>query len=842
MESLPRQSESHQRSAASLRAAANTAELAALLKKFRVQAGLSQQALAERALISVQAVSALERGYRKAPYHATLERIADALTLSQDARQALEHSARRSRGPRLADHHDRAPRHNLPRKLTSLFGRDDVVREIADLLDAAPLVSIVGTGGIGKTRAAIEVGTRMLNRFPQGVWFVELAPLNDAALVPHAIARALRLQESPQRPPLETLFAYLAQKSLLIILDNCEHVISQARTIAGSLLRECPSVALLATSREGLNVTGEQIYRISPLAFPEQSASAPDEAAKYGAVALFANRVRTRDLRFEVTAENVGSVVEICRLLDGLPLALELAAARASVLSPREICDRLEAAFDFPTVDQHASVSRHATMRAVIDWSYGLLSSQAQLLFDRLAAFSGGFTLETATTVCTDETLRPQDVLESLSSLVGQSLVMTNFVHGTTRYHLLETTRQYALEKLTERGERHTLGRCHTLALLRVAVRLDRDWYGASERSWFREAEAELDNFRAALSWSLEERNDLRSGRLLAGALARVWYSLSPGEGRRWVRLAIDSITEETRADELAQLYIADAELCGALFESAASLASAENAVRLRSMLDDLQLARADHAAGCALTATGKDSEGEALLQRVLASAKRLENRRLQALALSDLGTASSRRGDIEGARRFYAEALALYVSLGLERPAASIAGHLAEVEFEAGDTAAALERAEEARAGHAATRNRRSEAADLSNMAAYLVALDCFDDARAYALQALEVARDIRAPVLSAFVLQHFAAIAALQDTSRNQALGRKTERAPMLLGFVEARLRSLGARRDYTERQEHERVVAVLRGALGERLDKLMALGAQWSEAAAVTAALEL
>ncbi len=512
------------------------------------------------------------------------------------------------------------------------------------------------------------------------------------------------------------------------------------------------------------------------------------------------------------------------------------------MLSPQEIGERLDGVFDLLTGDRHSAISRHATMRCVIDWSYGLLSSQAQLLFDRLATFSGGFTLETATTVCADEDIRPQDVLESLSSLVAQSLVMANFVQGTTRYHLLEVTRQYALEKLTERGERDILGHRHTLALLQVAVRLDRDWYAASERSWFREAEAELDNFRAALRWSLEEHGDLRSGCLLAGALARLWYSLSPVEGRRWVRLAIDSITEKTRADELAQLYIADAELCGALFESAASLASAEHALRLRSMLDDLQVARAEHAAGSALTMIGKGSKGEAVLQKVFASAKRLDNRRLQALALSELGTACSRRGDVEGARRFYAQALALYVSLGLERPAASIAGHLAEVEFEAGDTAAALERAEEARAGHAATRNRRSEAADLSNMAAYLVALDCLDDARAYALQALDAARDVRSPVLSAFVLQHFAAIASLQHTLDDHPLGRKLEQAAMLLGFIEARLRSLGARRDYTERQEHERVVAVLKSALGEQLDKLMALGAQWSEEAAATAALEL
>jgi tetratricopeptide (TPR) repeat protein len=258
-------------------------------------------------------------------------------------------------------------------------------------------------------------------------------------------------------------------------------------------------------------------------------------------------------------------------------------------------------------------------------------------------------------------------------------------------------------------------------------------------------------------------------------------------------------------------------------------------------MLDDLQVTRAQLAAGSALAATGKSAKGEALLQKVLSAAERLENPRLQAIALSDLGTARSRCGDVAGARRFYAEALALYVSLGFERAAASIAGNLAEVEFAAGDPAAALHQAEEARAGHAATRNRRSEAADLCNIAAYLIALDCFDDARAYASQALEAARDVHAPVLTAFVLQHVAAIAALQGSSREPCPPKRLEHAAMLLGFVDARLGSLGARRDFTERQERERVVAVLQSALGERLDEIMALGTQWSEEGAA-AAVEL
>jgi predicted ATPase len=805
-----------------------------------VQAGLSQQTLADRALVSMQAISALERGYRKAPYRATLDRIADALALSAEGRHALEESARRSRGPRSVES-EAVPKHNLPRQLTSFLGRDEVVADILELIERAPLVSIVGTGGAGKTRAAVEVGVQSLERFPHGVWFVELAPLNDPALVADAIAGALRIQATPKRSLLETLCAYVAQKHLLIILDNCEHVISETRVVAGSLLRECPGVALLATSREALNVAGERTYRIPSLAVP-QHAIGPAEAGAYGAVALFAERVRAADSRFEVTQENVMPIVEICRRLDGLPLALELAAARASVLSPQQIGERLDRVFDVLTGERQAEFPRHRTMRAVIDWSYALLSTQAQLLFERLAIFAGGFTLEMAKTVCGDDVLPQQDVLESLSSLVAQSLVAVEFAHGGARYHLLEATRQYALEKMEQRGERDTLAKRHARAFLDAAVRLDRDWYDAPERLWFREAEAELDNFRTALGWALGNRCDLRAGCLLAGALARLWYSLSPVEGRRWVSLALDSVTGKTQADELAQLYTADAELSGALGESSASLASAEQALRLRSVLDELHVARAEHAAGSALAATGKLAEGEAYLRSALDAAERLENRRLQALVLGELGTLRSRGGDVENARRFYAEALARYIALGLERPAASIAGHLAEVEFEAGDAAAALQRAEEARAAHAATQNRRSEAVDLTNMAAYLVALDCFEDARAYAAQALEAARDVRATVLTAYVLQHVAAIAALQRRSQDPVAQQKLEKAAMLLGFVEARLTSLGALRDYTERQEYERALTALRTALGERLDEMIPLGTLWNEDAAAAVALEL
>src|SRR5579863_1579730 len=389
-------------------------ELATLLKTYRVQAGLSQQMLADKALVSVQAVSALERGYRKVPYPKTLERLCDALALPAEARAALEESARYARGQRLQEQEGPPPSHNLPRQLTSFLGRDDVVKEVTALVKSAPLVSIVGTGGVGKTRVSIEVANQLLGDFPGGVWFVELAPLADPDLVAHALGSALGVQESPRTPLLNTLLAYLANKQTLIVLDNCEHVIDQTRRVVGSLLRECPKVKFLTTSREPLNVMGERVYRLPSLAVPEGKNVAPEEAMKFGAVALFVDRVRAADARFNLTAENVGPIVDICRRLDGLPLAIELAAARATVLSPWQIAERLGGIFELLLPNDQAAPPRHRTMRAVIEWSYVLLSTQARLLFDRLAIFASSFSLETATTVCADGHLAGDDILELL--------------------------------------------------------------------------------------------------------------------------------------------------------------------------------------------------------------------------------------------------------------------------------------------------------------------------------------------------------------------------------------------------------------------------------------------
>ena len=444
-------------------------EFSALLKRLRTRAGISQQTLAGRALISVQAVSALERGYRKAPYRDTLDRIANALALNAEVRSAFERAAERARASRRLDAASIAPEHNLPRQLTSFLGRDEVVAEIVAMTEIAPIVSVVGTGGAGKTRTAVAVGTNVLERFPQGVWFVDLAPLLAGQRVTDTIAGVLSVNEVPDRPLLDTLVAAIGQKRLLLILDNCEHVMLGVRSAASTILLSCPNVRILVTSREPLGISGERIYRIPPLAVPPVSVIDAEEALGYGAIALFVDRALAADPGFTVTIENVMPLVAICRRLDGLPLAIELAAARVMVLSPAQLAERLDRAFSVLNTGKESAPTRHQTMRAAIDWSYTLLSAQARLLFDRLSLFSGGLTLDAATEVCSDARIDSGDILDVLSSLVGRSLVTVDFSHGDARYHLLEVTRQYGLEMLEMRGERDAVAARHASAYLRLS-------------------------------------------------------------------------------------------------------------------------------------------------------------------------------------------------------------------------------------------------------------------------------------------------------------------------------------------------------------------------------------
>jgi predicted ATPase/class 3 adenylate cyclase len=726
---------------------------------------------------------------------------------------------------------------NLPPQLTSFVGREDELTEIKTLLEQHRFVTLVGTGGAGKTRCAIQVGADLLDGSGDGVWLVELAPISDPSLIGSLIAKALNVQGEPNRPPLDAVLTFLKRKRLLLIVDNCEHVIDEARNVVGAVLRNCADVRVLATSREGLNVGGERVHRMPSLPIPSKDESlTPTSALQYGAIALFADRALAADDRFSLSDENTPHVAEICRRLDGIPLAIELAAARVKVLSPKQLAQKLDERFRVLTGGDRSALPRQQTMRALVDWSYDLLSDDERTLFRKLSIFAGGFTLESASTICSDGAIDEIAILDMLSSLVDKSLVHAEPAANGTRYRLLESMRQYARERLTERGEYPAVAQAHASAFLTNAQELDRLFETTPNRAWIMQAEPELENWRAALEWALTGRNDVALARRLAGLLQWMWYFFAPAEGRRWVGSAIETIDDTTPEEVVARLDLAIAHIDGALTQRKASYEAAERArSRFRKLGDARGEAEAQRIAGGALALLGRASEGEAILYEALAQAQRLGERKMVGRILGGIGMAQTFAGNIPGARTSYAEALAMARVAGDEHAISLLAANLAETEFKGGDAEAALQRAGETIETLRAPNFARRIAITLANMAQYLVALDRYDEARERAREAVAVSRDAQADVWTVFALQHLAAIGALAPA---EPITRA--RSARLMGYVDARIDELDAVRE-TEELEYQRVMPALREALGnDSLEALMREGGTWNEDQAVAEAM--
>jgi predicted ATPase/tetratricopeptide (TPR) repeat protein len=730
---------------------------------------------------------------------------------------------------------------NLPAQLTSFVGRDDVVSDIVALFGRHRLVTLVGTGGAGKTRCAIQVGAEVLDRFDDGVWLAEFAPIADSSLVASVVAQALSVQEHPNRPMLDTLIAYFKRKRLLLIFDNCEHVIGEASSVSEAILQMCPDVRIMATSREGLNIAGEQLYRMPSLSLPPaDQALSPIDALSFGAPLLFAERAGSVDNRFALTEENVSHVVEICRRLDGIPLAIELAAARIRLIAPQRIAQMLDERFRVLTGGNRSALPRHQTMRALIDWSYELLSQPEREIFCKLSIFAGGFTLESAVATCSDAPLDEIAVFEALSSLVDKSLVQAESTDYGTRYRLLESTRQYARERLVEGGDFETVARAHAGAFLAVAEELDATWESEPDRAWSERAEPELENFRAALSWAFGPHGDVLMAQRLTGTLSQVWTSLAAAEGRGWLQRAQSIVSAETPASVIAALDLCEAALANTLTQMKATVAAGERARQsYRELGDPLRSAYAQLIVGDAFVRLSQLAEGESLLVQGLAQAEALGARKLRCMALSGLADARNDAGDQAGARRLYGEALAIARAIGADRRSAMIAANLAEAEFRNGDSAAALEKAREASAALRAFNDTGGIAIVACNMAAYLVALGRYDEAHASAREALAAARDAQREVHVALSLQHLAAIDALRPDATVRSRKECTAR---LLGYVDARLTELYALREHTEQQEYTAMMAALQSLGADDLSQLMRQGSAWNEDQAIDEATRI
>jgi len=404
------------------------------------------------------------------------------------------------------------------------------------------LLTLTGAGGSGKTRLALEVARDLVEAYPDGAWLVGLAPLSEEVLVPKAVAEALGVLERPQEPLADTLVGVLGNRQLLLVVDNCEHLIGAAAGLVDKLLDSCPRVRILATSREALGVEGELRWPVPPLLVPDpQGTPSSEQLAAYESVRLFVERARGRDPTFSLGPQNAVAVAEICRRLEGIPLAIELAAARVGTLSLEQMSERLGDSLELLTHGGRTAAPRQRTLKGALDWSYNLLSEPERVLFRRLSTFAGGWTLEASEVVTSSEGLAQGEVLDLLYGLVEKSLVVAEGIGegGRVRHRLLEPLRQYAREKLEESGEAEKVRRNHAAFFVTLAGEAEPRLRGPEDREWLDRLEAEHDNLRAALSWAIE-REEAELGLMLAGALGVFWNARGHlGEGRRWLEEAL---------------------------------------------------------------------------------------------------------------------------------------------------------------------------------------------------------------------------------------------------------------------------------------------------------------
>ena len=466
------------------------------------------------------------------------------------------------------------PLTNLPAAVSDLVGREVELEEIHKLAGAHRLVTLTGAGGIGKTRLSLDIGQRLLPEFRDGVCLVELAGLADAELVPIAMASALGLELLGPRTSAEQIAAALASRNLLLVLDNCEHVIAAAAQATETVLRAAPDVRILATSREPLGAEGECIYNLPPLAMPPEDAQGVDEVSRHAAVRLFIQRARAAMPQFALDERSASAAASVCRRLDGMPLAIEIAAARAAALGVEGLASLLDARFLTLTGGRRTVLPRHQTLRATLDWSYGLLSEAERRVLRRLSVFAGGFTLEAASKVTGDDTIPEADAVEVVIDCVGKSLISADVGAGIPRYRLLETTRTYARERLDESGEQAATVRRHAEFYRSLLERATMAWETTPSAEWLATLALEIDNIRAALNWAFAPGGDSSTGIALAAASVQLWLETSLfGECRRWVEHALARLdatgSRGTRHEMLLQagLGISQMYLRGAVTE-----------------------------------------------------------------------------------------------------------------------------------------------------------------------------------------------------------------------------------------------------------------------------------
>ena len=569
-------------------------------------------------------------------------------------------------------------RHNLPQQLTSFIGREQAIAEVKNLLAETRLLTLTGTGGCGKTRMALKVGFDLVENADAQVWLVELASLSDPSLVVQTVATVLGVREEPGRTLLQCLLDALISKKLLLILDNCEHLVQACAQLVASILQACPQVRVLATSQEVLDIPGERSWRLPSLSVPDldtllsdrstplDQAEAASLLTKYEATQLFLDRARTYVPDLEATLQNTPAVVQICQQLDGIPLAIELAAARVRVMSIEQIALRLSDRFRLLTGGSRMALPRHQTLTALIDWSYDLLSESERILLRRLSVFQGGCTLEAVETVCTATLLESWEALDLLFRLVDKSLVVYEERPEGARYRLLETVRAYSVGKLKEAGELQATRAQHRLFFGNFAAQCDKNLFKHEQMLLLNSLETEHANLRAVLEGCVEENEPLAAVRL-TGSLWRFWFFRSHlQEGSERLAKALQQAADAGLQAETAGALTGAGVL--AYFQGNAERAYAccsESEVRAREGDDRWLLAISLNVLGILAYHMGALQQAKEQFEESLEISRQLDDAWATALSLSDVGFIRMEQGDLAAAQACCEEAVALARSVG---------------------------------------------------------------------------------------------------------------------------------------------------------------------------------
>jgi predicted ATPase/class 3 adenylate cyclase len=659
---------------------------------------------------------------------------------------------------------------NLAQQLNSFVGRDRELADVRRMLETSRLVTLLGMGGIGKSRLSVQLGAEVLDEYPDGVWLIELAPLADAQLVAQVVASVLGVKEEAGGTVLDALLKFARDRTLLIILDNCEHLVQACAELAKRLLQWAPKVKILATSRDALQIAGETVFQLAPLAAPDpRSQATSDEALAHSdAVRLFVDRARAAQPAFRLTAGNARTVATICHQLDGIPLALELAAARMRALSVEAIAARLSERFRLLVTGDRTVLPRQRTLRALIDWSYDLLAPPERTLFARLSVFAGGWTLEAAEAVGAGDDIDAADVLDLLARLVEKSLVIADIDGG--RYRMLETVRQYALEHLREAGDEETTRTRHLERCVLLAEQAFPELAGPQQGLWLRRLDEDRDNLLAAIAWS-------GSGDARASSGLRLVYALRP----YWINRGLLTLGHQVTIAVLGwpALRSRTIERCRALF-----------------------------GAGQLCFFSGRDAEARTCLTESLEIARELGRSDVVARALQPLGMACLGEGDLGAARAYLEEALALAREQGDLRELAGALNSVAmlrRMEGRLTDAEAMYRHTVEAAR---TVGNQESIAIGLLNLAIVQVLSGRNDEAGPSLLEADAIGRQIGSRPVERSFLEVCAGVAA--------AVG-DFERAALYYGSAEMQREETGLRRDPADEAFLVQAIDAARAALG-------------------------